>query len=208
MRKKKHYSEEAIRSHLISMELLDYLCPIAFEKYDKVSAYRDLLNRACKQPQGNITRLGQTLLVSPGQLVVAVSTLATVWKWHRVTTTDFLKDLENLGILTMESHTKFFVLTFNGISGMIADYTPQDGETTDETREEEADGVAAVDKAVVQEVECQNPDMVTMADECHETNIASVAPSLMPVQAINERTDLSKGHYSNGTGRMYNENKN
>lgn len=125
MKSKRIATHVAIEHHTIDMILLEQLSPLPIERYDKVNAFRDLLNRACIQKIGSIVHQGYILDVQYGQLIVTVSSLADDWKWHRVTTTEFLKELEKMGILKMESYTKFFLITINGIGDMIEKHVNQ-----------------------------------------------------------------------------------
>ena len=79
----KHFTHEVFLTHAVSLDLLDYLCPVHKKEVLRVDAFRDLLNKTCQQPTGAMTKEGTSLVVTPGQLVTSVSELARVWDWHR-----------------------------------------------------------------------------------------------------------------------------
>lgn len=108
----KHFTHEVFLTHVVSLDLLDYLCPVHKKEVLRVDAFRDLLNKTCQQPTGAMTKEGTPLVVTPGQLVTSVSELARVWDWHRDKVRDFLNGLAERDVLTIDMHKKFMVLSF------------------------------------------------------------------------------------------------
>ena len=127
----KHFTHEAFLTHVVSMDLLDYLCPVHKKEVLRVDAFRDLLNRTCRQPTGKITKEGTPLVVEPGQLVTSVSELARVWDWHRDKVRDFVDALAERDVLTIDMHKKFMVLSFPDLAERIADYAAKCGKQVD-----------------------------------------------------------------------------
>ena len=118
----KQFTHEVFLTHVVSIDLLDYLCPVHKKEVLRVDAFRDLLNRTCRQPTGKMTKEGTPLIVEPGQLVTSVSELARVWDWHRDKVRDFVDALAERDILTIDMHKKFMVLSFPDLAERIADY--------------------------------------------------------------------------------------
>ena len=108
----KHFTNEVFLTHAVSLDLLDYLCPVHKKEVLRVDAFRDLLNKTCQQPTGAMTKEGTPLVVTPGQLVTSVSELARVWDWHRDKVRDFVNGLAEREVLTIDMHKKFMVLSF------------------------------------------------------------------------------------------------
>ena len=127
----KHFTHEAFLTHAVSMDLLDYLCPVHKKEVLRVDAFRDLLNRTCRQPTGKMTKEGTPLVVEPGQLVTSVSELARVWDWHRDKVRDFVDALAERDVLTIDMHKKFMVLSFPDLAERIADYAAKCGKQVD-----------------------------------------------------------------------------
>ena len=122
--KKQHFTHEALLAHAVNMDLLDFLCPVMKKKeVMRVDAFRDLLNKVCKQPTGAITKEGTPLLVEPGQLVTSVSELARAWDWHRDKVRDFICALADYNVLTMDMHKKFVLLSFPDLADRIATFS-------------------------------------------------------------------------------------
>ena len=122
----KHFTHEVFLTHVVSLDLLDYLCPVHKKEVLRVDAFRDLLNRTCQQPTGAMTKEGTPLVVVPGQLVTSVSELARVWDWHRDKVRDFIDALAEREVLTIDMHKKFMVLSFPDLADRIAAYAPKD----------------------------------------------------------------------------------
>lgn len=122
----KHFTHEVFLTHVVSMDLLDYLCPVHKKEVLRVDAFRDLLNRTCQQPPGAMTKEGTPLVVEPGQLVTSVSELARAWSWHRDKVRDFVNALAERDVLTIDMHKKFMLLSFPNLANRIATYAPKD----------------------------------------------------------------------------------
>ena len=122
---KKNYTHEAFLTHVVSIDLLDYLCPVHKKEVLKVDAFRSLLNKTCQQPTGTMTKEGTPLVVKAGQLVTSVSELARAWDWHRDKVRDFVDALAERKVLTIDMHKKFMVLSFPDLADRIAPYAPK-----------------------------------------------------------------------------------
>ena len=127
----KHFTHEAFLTYAVSMDLLDYLCPVHKKEVLRVDAFRDLLNRTCRQPTGKMTKEGTPLVVEPGQLVTSVSELARAWDWHRDKVRDFVDALAERDVLTIDMHKKFMVLSFPDLAERIAEYAANRGNQSD-----------------------------------------------------------------------------
>jgi len=123
----KHFTHEVFLTHVVSMDLLDYLCPVHKKEVLKVDAFRDLLNKTCQQPTGAMKKEGTPLVIEAGQLVTSVSELARVWDWHRDKVRDFINALAERDILTIDMHKKFMVLSFPDLAGRIAAFVAKGG---------------------------------------------------------------------------------
>ena len=121
----KHFTNEVFLTHAVSLDLLDYLCPVHKKEVLRVDAFRGLLNKTCQQPTGAMTKEGTPLVVTPGQLVTSVSELARVWDWHRDKVRDFLNGLAERDVLTIDMHKKFMVLSFPYLADRISAYAPK-----------------------------------------------------------------------------------
>ena len=147
----KHFTHEVFLTHEVSLDLLDYLCPVHKKKVLRVDAFRDLLNKTAKQPLGAMTKEGTPLVVESGQLVTSVSELARVWDWHRDKVRDFVNALAEREVLTIDMHKKFMVLSFPNLADRIAAFAVQAGSA--------ASVALASDTAVKPvETECQMKD--------------------------------------------------
>lgn len=56
----KHFTHEVFLTHVVSLDLLDYLCPVHKKEVLRVDAFRDLLNKTCQQPTGAMTKEGNS----------------------------------------------------------------------------------------------------------------------------------------------------
>ena len=125
--KSKNYSHEAFLTHAVSIDLLDYLCPVHRKEVLKVDAFRNLLNLTCKQVTGPMKKEGKHLDVVAGQIVTSVSELARLWDWHRDKVRFFLEDLEKRNVLTMDKYDKFVVISFPDLAERIAPFVSGGG---------------------------------------------------------------------------------
>ena len=116
----KHFTHEVFLTYAVTLDLLDYLCPVHKKEVLRVDAFRDLLNKTCQQPTGAMTKEGTPLVVEPGQLVTSVSELSRVWNWHRDKVRDFVDALAERDVLTIDMHKKFMVLSFPDLADRIA----------------------------------------------------------------------------------------
>ena len=165
----KHFTNEVFLTHVVSLDLLDYLCPVHKKEVLRVDAFRDLLNKTCQQPTGAMTKEGTPLIVTPGQLVTSVSELSRVWDWHRDKVRDFLDGLAERGVLTIDMHKKFMILSFPDLADRIAAYAPKaDNEVSAEP--ESSNGGAIEDKGQKKESSSvtQDVDAATEAIEAKE----------------------------------------
>ena len=78
-------------------ELLEFLRSDEEERFSKMDALCDLLDKASGESRDSLTYFGTTVTLRKGQFVTTVSNLARQWKWHRATTRSFLDALENFG---------------------------------------------------------------------------------------------------------------
>lgn len=88
-------------------ELLEFLRSDEEERFSKMDALCDLLDKASGESRDSLTYFGTTVTLRKGQFVTTVSNLARQWKWHRATTRSFLDALENFGMARIDAHKKF-----------------------------------------------------------------------------------------------------
>lgn len=90
--------------------VLDYLKEKSGERYTKLEAYCDLLDKASA---GYVSEVLKKLDVElqPGQFAVTITDLAECWYWHRATVRSFLNGLEGLGQIRKSSLTRSYVIT-------------------------------------------------------------------------------------------------
>ena len=143
----KHFTHEVFLTHAVTLDLLDYLCPVHKKEVLRVDAFRDLLNKTCQQPTGAMTKEGTPLVVEPGQLVTSVSELSRVWNWHRDKVRDFVDALAERDVLTIDMHKKFMVLSFPDLADRIAAFAAdnsKDGNTPSADSEPSPSGEGTV----------------------------------------------------------------
>ena len=94
-------------------ELLEFLRSDEEDRFSKMDALCDLLDKASGENRDSLAYFGTVVTLRKGQFVTTVSNLARQWKWHRATTRGFLDALENFGVARIDSHKKFFLITMN-----------------------------------------------------------------------------------------------
>lgn len=94
-------------------ELLEFLRSDEEDRFSKMDALCDLLDKASGENRDSLTYFGTTVTLRKGQFVTTVSNLARQWKWHRATTRSFLDALESFGMARIDAHKKFFLITMN-----------------------------------------------------------------------------------------------
>ena len=94
-------------------ELLEFLRSDEEERFSKMDALCDLLDKASGESRDSLTYFGTNVTLRKGQFVTTVSNLARQWKWHRATTRSFLDALEGFGMARIDAHKKFFLITMN-----------------------------------------------------------------------------------------------
>lgn len=107
--KKEHVNYKIIADK----ELLEFLRPDEEEKFSKMDALCDLLDKASGEKREKLVYFGTALTLRKGQFVTTVSNLARQWKWHRATARGFLDALEDFGLARIDAHKKFFLITMN-----------------------------------------------------------------------------------------------
>ncbi len=210
----KHFTHEVFLTHAVSMDLLDFLCPVHKKEVLRVDAFRDLLNRTCRQPTGKMTKEGTPLVVEPGQLVTSVSELARVWDWHRDKVRDFVDALAERDVLTIDMHKKFMVLSFPDLAERIADYAANRGNQGDTVSADSESSHNGASEEMEQPTEClsgsQNADTakdgattitaepgIQMDNEHEEGTMSATAKCGRYIQ-----TDLFLGVDNAGTQQM------
>jgi len=160
----KHFTHKAFLTHVVSLDLLDYLCPVRKKEVLKVDAFRDLLNKTCQQPTGWMTKEGTSLVVHYGELVTSVSELARQWNWHRDKVRDFINELAYRDVLTFDMHKKFMVLSFPNLAERIEAYSTKvgnDASAKSESSDSETSGEAKQD---TNDTACRESDHTTICD--------------------------------------------
>ena len=94
-------------------ELLEFLRSEEEDRFSKMDALCDLLDKAAGENRESLTYFGTAVTLRKGQFVTTVSNLARQWKWHRTTTRSFLDALEGFGMARIDAHKKFFLITMN-----------------------------------------------------------------------------------------------
>ena len=207
----KHFTHEVFLTHVVSLDLLDYLCPVHKKEVLRVDAFRDLLNRTCQQPTGAMTKEGTPLVVVPGQLVTSVSELARVWDWHRDKVRDFIDALAERDVLTIDMHKKFMVLSFPVLADRIAAYAPKDASDTSADSVSSPVG-ASEDKGqqieeppVIDNVVTDSKDAVSKFSEAgthHDDGKREDAKSDTATTGRYYQTDLFSGVHNAGTQQV------
>jgi hypothetical protein len=87
-----------------NIELLNFLSQSDDNKYSKMEALVDLLNKATKSSQ--LSDTSQIALQSA--LPVCITDLAKEWNWHRGTVRNFLLGLSKFGVITLDTSGKTF----------------------------------------------------------------------------------------------------
>ena len=95
----KPMKKEYINYRIIAdKELLEFLRSEEEDRFSKMDALCDLLDKAAGENRESLTYFGTAVTLRKGQFVTTVSNLARQWKWHRATTRSFLDALENFEI--------------------------------------------------------------------------------------------------------------
>ena len=94
-------------------ELLEFLRSDEEERFSKMDALCDLLDKASGESRGSLTYFGATVTMRKGQIVTAVGTRDRQWDWRRETASRDLDALENFGMARIDAHKKFFLITMN-----------------------------------------------------------------------------------------------
>lgn len=98
---------------IVNKELLEFLRSDEEDRFSKMDALCDLLDKASGENRNSLTYFGTAVTLRKGQFVTTVSNLARQWKWHRATTRSFLDALEGFGMAKIDAHKKFFLITMN-----------------------------------------------------------------------------------------------
>ena len=110
----KPMKKEYINYRIIAdKELLEFLRSEEEDRFSKMDALCDLLDKAAGENRESLTYFGTAVTLRKGQFVTTVSNLARQWKWHRATTHSFLDALEGFGMARIDAHKKFFLITMN-----------------------------------------------------------------------------------------------
>ena len=110
----KPMKKEYINYRIIAdKELLEFLRSEEEDRFSKMDALCDLLDKAAGENRESLTYFGTVVTLRKGQFVTTVSNLARQWKWHRATTRSFLDALEGFGMARIDAHKKFFLITMN-----------------------------------------------------------------------------------------------
>ena len=110
----KPMKKEYINYRIIAdKELLEFLRSEEEDRFSKMDALCDLLDKAAGENRESLTYFGTAVTLRKGQFVTTVSNLARQWKWPRATTRSFLDALEGFGMARIDAHKKFFLITMN-----------------------------------------------------------------------------------------------
>ena len=110
----KPMKKEYINYRIIAdKELLEFLRSEEEDRFSKMDALCDLLDKAAGENRESLTYFGTAVTLRKGQFVTTVSNLARQWKWHRATARSFLDALEGFGMARIDAHKKFFLITMN-----------------------------------------------------------------------------------------------
>ena len=94
-------------------ELLGYISSKEEQKYSKMEALIDLLDKTVSESRQAIDCNGVLIPFLRSQTAATVSGLAKEWNWHRGTVKNYLLTLEKFGIAKVDFHSKFFIITMN-----------------------------------------------------------------------------------------------
>lgn len=114
-------------------ELFDFLKEKGEKKKTRLEAFCEIMEK-CQRQYVSPAIPGNSERCEASQCAVTVTELAESWKWHRETVRIFLRHLEEMGIISMEHFSKYFIMTLRA-SGMSDTPVTSDMSGTTDSKE-------------------------------------------------------------------------
>ena len=111
----------------LDMELFEFLRSHGSDRFTKLDAFCDLINRLPVTKMGDeYDSLKKLLPYESDTFRATITELAQSWHWHRATVRTFLDGLERLGYLSKELDGKEYIFKIRMFSNVIVPISPQD----------------------------------------------------------------------------------
>lgn len=111
----------------LDMELFEFLRSHGSDRFTKLDAFCDLINRLPVTKMGEeYDSLKKLLPYESDTFRATITELAQSWHWHRATVRSFLDGLENLGYLTKELDGKEYIFKVSMHSNVLIPISKED----------------------------------------------------------------------------------
>ena len=111
----------------LDMELFEFLRSHGSDRFTKLDAFCDLINRLpVTKMGGEYDSLKKLLPYESDTFRATITELAQSWHWHRATVRSFLDGLENLGYLKKELDGKEYIFKVNMHSNVLIPISKED----------------------------------------------------------------------------------
>ena len=111
----------------LDMELFEFLRSHGSDRFTKLDAFCDLINRLPVTKMGEeYDSLKKLLPYESDTFRATITELAQSWHWHRATVRTFLAGLEKLGYLTKELDGKEYIFKIKMVSNVVIPISMQD----------------------------------------------------------------------------------
>lgn len=111
----------------LDMELFEFLRSHGSDRFTKLDAFCDLINRLPVTKMGEeYDSLKKLLPYESDTFRATITELAQSWHWHRATVRSFLDGLENLGYLKKELDGKEYIFKVNMHSNVLIPISKED----------------------------------------------------------------------------------
>jgi predicted transcriptional regulator len=111
----------------LDMELFEFLRSHGSDRFTKLDAFCDLINRLPVTKMGEeYDSLKKLLPYESDTFRATITELAQSWHWHRATVRTFLDGLEKLGYLTKELDGKEYIFKIKMVSNVVIPISMQD----------------------------------------------------------------------------------
>ncbi len=100
---------------IVRMSLLEFLKEKSDQRWSKLEAFLDLVDKASVQyiPK---ELYKQDLSLSEGQFAITITELADCWHWHRATVRTFIEQLEEMHLIEVNRLPKSQIITFPALA--------------------------------------------------------------------------------------------
>ena len=109
---------------IVRMSLLEFLKEKSDQRWSKLEAFLDLVDKASVQyiPK---ELYKQDVSLSEGQFAITITELADCWHWHRATVRTFIEQLEEMHLIEVNRLPKSQIITFPALAA-TSDASPID----------------------------------------------------------------------------------